>query len=139
MDKIWILSQINIIQNHLFHIIMIKYQLCKIVIVDLSNYYHHKAITMKFSIVLTTISLTAFGLLLLPVVSPLVRMAGITVAYIPSMASSGLSFYYFYLIPDSRYSLLTTSANSVVGYHMLMATGFYIHKRIGNDFLFYRN
>ena len=83
---------------------------------------------MKVSIVLTTISLSAFGLLLLPVVSPPVRMVGITVAYIPSMASSGLCFYYFYLMPDSRYSLLTTSANSVVGYHMLMATGFYIRE-----------
>ena len=83
---------------------------------------------MKVSIVLTVISLTAFGLLLMPVVSPPVRMAGITVAYIPSMASSGLCFYYFYLMPDSRYSLLTTSANSVVGYHMLMATGFYIRE-----------
>ena len=83
---------------------------------------------MKVSVVVTAISLTAFRVLLLPVVPPPVRMIGFTVAYIPGMASSGLCFYYFHKIPDSRYSLLTTSAKSVVGYHMLMATGFYMRE-----------
>jgi hypothetical protein len=83
---------------------------------------------MKFNIIITAISFTAFGLLQLQEVPPAVRMAGITVAYLPSTASAGLCFFYFQKIPDSRYSLLTTAAKSVVGYHILMSTGFYIRE-----------
>ena len=83
---------------------------------------------MKVSTVITVISFTVFGVLILSALHPAVRMVGITVAYIPSIASSGLCFYYFHKIPDSRYSLLTTSAKSNVGYHILLATVYYIRE-----------
>ena len=71
-------------------------------------------------------SFAVFGIVLLPGVPIPVRMTITTVMYIPSIFASGSSFYYYHKIPESRYSLLTTSAKSVVAYHMITSTSIYV-------------
>ena len=71
-------------------------------------------------------SFAVFGIVLLPGVPIQVRMTITTVMYIPSIFASGSSFYYYHKIPESRYSLLTTSAKSVVAYHMITSTSIYV-------------
>ena len=68
-----------------------------------------------------------FGLVNIPGIALTVRMSCYSLVIIPSCLASCLIFSYYYNIPDTQHSLLTTGALSVVAWHLLVSVSTFLY------------
>ena len=80
---------------------------------------------MKLNLILALSFIAISGMVNLPVVPAPVRIFHLSLANIPSLFSSGVSFWYYHKIPDAKYTVLTTAAKSVVVWHTFVSLTFY--------------
>jgi hypothetical protein len=90
---------------------------------------------MKFKLVLALSFIAISGMVNLPVVPAPVRIIHLSLANIPSILASGVSFCYYHKIPEAKYTVLTTAAKSVVVWHTVVSLT--VHFEISTYHLFW--
>ena len=76
---------------------------------------------MKPKLIVALGFLVFFSLLNMPVVPVLARIIILTLSLIPSLLASALTYWYYHSTPAERYTVLTTSAKSVVVWHQIVS------------------
>ena len=74
---------------------------------------------MKFTKMLVIIMVIMFVMINLPGVPMPIKIVTYTLSLATSIFSSSLAFYFFNSVPGAQYTLLTSSAKSVFGWHMI--------------------
>ena len=77
----------------------------------------------KFIIALGFFAL--FGLMNQPFMPVPVRITTYSLAYLPSILASGLTYWYYDSTMEAKYTVLTTAAKSVVAWHAILSTTYY--------------
>ena len=80
---------------------------------------------MKLKLVIAVSFFAFFGLMNKPFIPVPVRMTTYSLAYIPSILSSGMIYWYYDSTMEAKHTVLTTAAKSVVGWHSTLSTTFY--------------
>lgn len=80
---------------------------------------------MKFKLVIALSFIAISGMVNLPFVPAPVRIIHLSLANIPSMLASGVSFWYYHNFPEAKYTVLTTAAKSVVVWHTVVSLTVY--------------
>ena len=80
---------------------------------------------MKLKLVIALIFFVLFSLINQPVVPVPVMMTTYFLAYLPSMLATGMTFWYYDSTMETKYTVLTTAAKSVIAWHATFSTIYY--------------
>ena len=80
---------------------------------------------MKLKLVIAVVPIAIFGLMNQPFVPVPVILTAYSVAYMPSILASGLTYWYYDNTMEAKRTVLTTAAKSVVGWHAALSTTYY--------------
>ena len=80
---------------------------------------------MKLKLVLAVGFFALFGFINQPFVPVPVRMTTYSLAYIPSILASGLTYWYYDSTMEVQHTVLTTAAKSVLAWHAILSTTYY--------------
>ena len=74
---------------------------------------------MNVSKLLVITMVVMFGIINLQGVPMSIKIMTYTLSLVVSLSSSSVAFYFFSSVPEAQYTLLTSSAKSVFGWHMI--------------------
>ena len=86
---------------------------------------------MKPKLIVVVGFITIFNLINIPSVPVPARLSTYSLALIPSLFASGVTYWYYDSTPEAKYTVLTTLAKSVVGWHSVLSASLVVQVTAG--------